>query len=98
MAIKLLESQSGTIGGVYNSNPTINPDMTQRTFFCWGNFAEAVVHIEYSPDGEEWFRDKTAESTFTEKDLRTLEFAVGVWVRAVIENAAAGTIVHLWMF
>lgn len=98
MAIKLLESQAGTVGGTYNSNETINQDAMQRTFFCWGIFAEARVEIEYSPDGVEWFRDKNGESTFRENDLRTLRFAAGVHYRAALVGATATTLLNLWVF
>lgn len=97
MAVKLLDANAGTIGGTYNTNGTPNPDSVQKTFFCWGTFAEASVYIEYSPDGIEWFRDRTAESTFTDKDLRTMKFAPGTHVRAAIVGATAGTLLNLWM-
>jgi hypothetical protein len=97
MALKLLDANAGTIGGTYNTNGVLNPDSVQKTFFCWGSFADAVVYIEYSPDGIEWFRDKTEESRFTEKDLRTLKFAPGVHVRAAIVGATASTLLNLWM-
>jgi hypothetical protein len=97
MAVKLLDASAGTIGGTYNTNGTRNPDSVQKTFFCWGTFAEAAVYIEYSPDGVEWFRDKTEESKFIEKDLRTLKFAPGVHIRAAIVGATASTLLNLWM-
>lgn len=98
MAIKLLDAQAGTIGGTYNSNETINQDAMQRTFFCWGTFGDARVEIEYSPDGINWFRDKTEESTFRESDLRTLRFAAGVHYRAAIVGASVTTLLNLWVF
>jgi len=98
MASKLLESQPGTIGGTYNSSDVINYDAMQRTFFCWGTFGEAIVYIEYSPDGVKWFRDKTEESTFLSEDLRTMRFAAGVHFRAAIVGATASTSINLWVF
>jgi hypothetical protein len=98
MAVKLLDAKAGVIGGTYFGGPTIIPDSNQRSFFCWGTFGEATVYIEYSPDGNEWFRAKTEESTFSEKDVRTLSIAAGVWVRGAITRATATTLLHLWMW
>jgi len=98
MAVELLESQAGSLGGTYVSNGTINQDAMQRTFFCWGTFDDARVEIEYSPDGTNWFRDKTEESTFRESDLRTIRFAAGVHFRAAIVGASSTTLLNLWVF
>jgi hypothetical protein len=98
MATKLFIAQFGVTGDTVYSGAMLNVDGSQRTIFCWGTFGRGSVYVEYSPDGINWFRDRTDESTFWENDLRTLRPAAGIWIRGAFVNPLDPSSINLWVF
>ena len=84
---QLLDNVHGLPGAVQYSARYPMPDTHARILFAWGNFNDATVSVEISPNGREWF----PLQTFTRKGWMRLELAVGVTVRVGVNKGSQDT-------
>ena len=87
MANALFTSEAGTPDVTTTSATVQAPDNASRRIFVWGTFAEAVVDVELSPDGSEWF----PLIAFTEKGSAPVDAPPGTYIRAALRMVTAGT-------
>jgi len=87
MANALFTNEAGTPDVTTTSASVQAPDNASRRIFVWGTFAEAVVDVEMSPDGSEWF----SMIAFTEKGTALVDAPPGTYIRAALRQPTGST-------
>lgn len=70
------------------------PETSERVLFIAGTFAAAIVQIQISPDGQDWF---DYEDPILEPDYEEVELQAGVFLRLRITGGGQDTVLTAWV-
>jgi len=70
------------------------PETSERVLFIAGTFANAIVTIQISPDGQEWF---DYEDPIIAPGYEEIELQAGAFMRLHITGGGPDTVLTAWV-
>jgi len=91
---RLLNGMTRSTAPVDTSASIEWPETSERVLFIAGTFAHAIVQIQISPDGQEWF---DYEDPILEPGYEEIELQAGAFMRMRITGGGPDTVLTAWV-